>query len=131
MEDKIEVTGIPLWIVLQSLYDSRRRHWNHQPNTITPAVILRLMSIVSPPTEADFKSETDSNSRGYPSIPDYMAGSPMKVTTEFYRDDLTRVWYGHPEATRCFIGRLDLYERDNGTAALNKFTTKIMELKNG
>ena len=126
MEDKIEVTGIPLWIVLQSLYDSRRRHWDHQPKSITPAVILRLQSIVSPPTEEDFKAETESNW-----IPDYMAGSPMKVTTEFYREDMTRVWHDHPEATRCFIGRLDLYERDNGTDALNKFKTKIKELKNG
>lgn len=109
-QEAVEITQFELWEVLQSLYEHRQIR---QPGVHSPAEILRFMAAMTPPTIERFKEET---SAGF--IPDYFAGCPMKVTVEYWSADLSqRVCRWNLDLhddVRVFLGRLDLYDRDNG-----------------
>ena len=121
-DNKYEVTGFPMWQVLQALYEGRRKYWTEQPKMGNPAVLLRLMAMTKgQPQQADYEEGLLESG----AIPDYFRGSPMKVTTEWYTNDMERVWVDNPNATRTFIGRLDLFDRDNGQGSAVKALKKL------
>ena len=127
-QEAVEITQFELWEVLQALYTHRQIR---QCGVHSPAEILRLMASMNPPTTERFKEET---SAGF--IPDYFAGCPMKVTVEYWSADLSERWSHddlHDDDVRVFLGRLDLYDRDNGgegsaiQALINLQVKKAME----
>jgi hypothetical protein len=109
-----DVTGIPVWVVAKALHQaSRKRKLSAGSLDITiPATLMMILSEKSGMSDKDYQEICEDRS-GNPFIPDYIAGCPIKVTTELYDAEKRRVIANHKYVC---IGRLDLYDRDNGGA---------------
>lgn len=132
MQNRFEITSIlgtdsigALVSCLQALYRVASEYKSKQPyRSGVPADIMHLLAQMhGQPSITEFETAVRDGR-----LPDYFRGCPIKVTTEYCDAEGSRIdhrvkldveflenGYIHPtQVPHVYIGRLDLFDRDNG-----------------